>query len=145
MSPNSPSKSSFSRRKIAKQLSYRFRHKELTSHEQVQAKAWKKLFYVSLLMSFSNESVKDLFMIPAIKYFSIVLEDFENSVEVERPLRKVVSINSFTPSTAKMFFKFQKVHLYRLIELFNFPATCKLCNDGSTSGEDVFLRGLYEL
>jgi hypothetical protein len=145
MSPNPSIKTQFSRRKTAKQLSYRFRHKAISSHEQVEAKKWKRLFYLLLILSFFDKLMGNVYVIPAVKYFSIVLEDSEDSEPVEKPVRKEVSVNSFTPSTAKMFFKFKKQDLSLLIHLFKFPDQCKLDNGSSMSGEEVFLRGLYEL
>lgn len=96
-------------------------------------------------MSFFDKMLGNSYVIPAVKYFSTVLEDSENLEPVEKPERKEVSVDSFTPSTAKMFFKFKKCDLSRLIELFQLPAECKLENGSSMSGEEVFLRGLYEL
>jgi hypothetical protein len=145
MSPNPSIKTQFSRRKTAKQLSYRFRHKAISSHEQVEAKKWKRLFYLLLILSFFDKLIGNVYVIPAVKYFSIVLEDSGDSEPVEKPVRKEVSVNSFTPSTAKMFFKFKKQDLSLLIHLVKFPDQCKLDNGSSMSGEEVFLRGLYEL
>ena len=145
MSPISSLKSTLSLRKTAKQLSYRFRHKAITSHEQVEGKKWKKIFYFLVIMSFFNKLLGNSYVIPAVKYFSTVLEDSESYEPVEKPERKKISVDSFTPSTAKMFFKFKKDDISRLIELFQFPAECKLENGSSMSGEEVFLRGLYEL
>jgi hypothetical protein len=44
-----------------------------------------------------------------------------------------------------MYFKFKKADLYHIFELLNFNDKCKLYNKGSMKGEEVFLRGLFEL
>jgi hypothetical protein len=119
MSPISSLKSTLSLRKTAKQLSYRFRHKAITSHEQVEGKKWKKIFYFLVIMSFFNKLLGNSYVIPAVKYFSTVLEDSESYEPVEKPERKKISVDSFTPSTAKMFFKFKKDDISRLIELLS--------------------------
>ena len=111
MSPNPSIQTQFSRRKTAKQLSYRFRHKAISSYEQVEAKKWKRLYYLQLILSFFDKLMGNVPVIPAVKYFPIVLEDSEDSEPVEKAVRKEVSVNSFTPSTAKMFFKFKKQDL----------------------------------
>ena len=145
MSPSSSNFTKFRLRKPAKQLSYRFRHRAITSHEQVEAKKWRKLFLFFLIMSFSNKFLKNAHVIPAIKYFSIVLEDSEGPDIAEKPERKDVTVDSLKPSTAKIFFNFRKDDLSRLIELFKFPEDCILENGSKMKGEEVFLRGLFEL
>jgi hypothetical protein len=145
MSPSSSNFTKFRLRKPAKQLSYRFRHRAITSHEQVEAKKWRKLFLFFLIMSFSNKFLKNAHVIPAIKYFSIVLEDSEGPVIAEKPERKDVTVDSLKHSTAKIFFNFRKDDLSRLIELFKFPEDCILENGSKMKGEEVFLRGLFEL
>jgi hypothetical protein len=145
MSPNSPNFINIRVRKTAKQLSYRFRHKAITSHEQVEARKWRKLFVLFLIMSFSNKFLRNLYVLPAVKYFSIICEDCDNSEPAEKPERKDVTVDSFKPSTAKLFFNFKKDDLSRLIDLFKFPEYCILENGSKMKGEELFLRGLFEL
>ena len=84
-------------------------------------------------------------MLPAVKYFSIICEDCDNSEPAEKPERKDVTVDSFKPSTAKLFFNFKKDDLSRLIDLFKFPEYCILENGSKMKGEQLFLRGLFEL
>ena len=135
----------FQRRKTSKQLPYRFRYKAISSHDQVEARKWRKYFLFFVILSFINKSFKNTFVLPAIKYFSLILEDRDAYEEDEKPPRKVVTIDSFSFSTCKLFFNFQRADLQHLLELFNFPDTVHFKNKGKMSGEEVFLRGLYEL
>jgi hypothetical protein len=73
------------------------------------------------------------------------LEDSEGPDIAEKPERKDVTVDSLKPSTAKIFFNFRKDDLSRLIELFKFPEDCVLENGSKMKGEEVFLRGLFEL
>ena len=135
----------FQRRKTSKQLPYRFRYKAISSHDQVEARKWRKYFLFFVILSFINKSFKNTFVLPAIKYFSLILEDRDAYEEDEKPPRKVVTIDSFSFSTCKLFFNFQRADLQHLLELFKFPDTVHFKNKGKMSGEEVFLRGLYEL
>ena len=96
-------------------------------------------------MSFSNKFLRNLYVLPAVKYFSIICEDCDNSEPAEKPERKDVTVDSFKPSTAKLFFNFKKDDLSRLIDLFKFPEYCILENGSKMKGEELFLRGLFEL
>jgi hypothetical protein len=145
MTKITPSFSNFQRRKTSKQLSYRFRYKAMSSHDQVEARKWKKLLLIVLILSFTNKVIKNSFVIPALKYFSLILENSEDHEEEIRPLRKVVSVDSYTPSTCKLFFQFKKRDLSHLIELFKFPEVVRFDNRSTMSGEEVFLQGLHEL
>ena len=75
-----------------------------------------------------------------MKYLSIKYEDPYS----HEPPRLVISVDSFTASQCKIFFKFNKEELQRIFNMMTFPDECKFDNNGSMSGEEVFLRGLYE-
>ena len=72
------------------------------------------------------------------------MEDRDAYEEDEKPPRKVVTIDSFSFSTCKLFFNFQRADLHHLLELFKFPDTVHFKNKGKMSGEEVVLRGLYD-
>jgi hypothetical protein len=137
--------SNFQRRKTSKQLSYRFRYQAMSTHDQVEARKWRKLFLIFLILSFTHKSLKTSFVLPAVKYLSLILEDPEDYEEENKPSRKEVIVDSYSYSTCKLFFQFKKPDLSHLIELFKFPEVVRFDNRGKMSGEEVFLRGLHEL
>jgi len=55
------------------------------------------------------------------------------------------TIDSFTASDCKVFFQFRKSELKRSLPLLKFDDVCKFNNKNIMGGEEVFLRGLYEL
>lgn len=145
MSSTSSNSGDISRRKTAKQLSYRLRYLAISSHEQVEAQKLKKLVY--LLSMFRNRSpiYAYCFKLATIKYLSLTMESLDDREPLERPIRRVVSVDSISKSFCRNFFKFKKADLHTLIELFEIPDICKFDNDGAMDGEEVFLRGLFEL
>ena len=54
-------------------------------------------------------------------------------------------ISDFNDSDCFIFFRFLKADLYRLLHLLEFPETIRFDNRSRMSGEEVMLRGLYEL
>jgi len=77
-----------------------------------------------------------------MKYLSIKVVEDDGMEQCGRYNR---TIESFSPSDCKIFFEFKKKDLFRLFHLLQFPDTCRFDNRSSMSGEEVFLRGLYEL
>lgn len=67
-----------------------------------------------------------------------------SSIALERPLRKNRTIESFI-LTSTIQLRFEYDHLHRLKNLLQFPDTVIFDNRSKMSGEEVFLRGLYEL
>ena len=57
----------------------------MTSHEQIEGKKWKKIFYFLMIMSFCNKLLGNSYVISAVKYFSTVLEDSESYEPVQKP------------------------------------------------------------
>ena len=145
MTKNSSNFSNFQRRKTSKQLSYRFRHKAISSHDQVEARKWKKYLIFFLLLSFTHKLFKDVYVFAAAKYFSLVMEESDDGEEEQKPPRKVVTVDSYSYSTCKLFFQFKKSDLAHLIELFKIPEYVRFDNRSKMRGEEAFLRGLYEL
>ena len=141
-------KSKVAFRRKAKHLSYRKRHLSLSSIEQVRLKRLKKIIlalFCKIGMTDDTEEKKDLNdMLEAVvlKYLSIVVVYKDDMDMCERYDR---TISSFSPSDCKTFFEFKKADLVRLFPLLNIPEICKFDNRSEMSGEEVFLRGLYEL
>jgi hypothetical protein len=77
-----------------------------------------------------------------LRYLSIVLLRDE---VIERPLRHDKTIDSFSESQCWTIFGIRKPDLTRLLKGLRFPQWIKLENRSKMSGEEVMLRGLYEL
>ena len=135
---------------LAKKVSYRKRHLTLTSKDQVRCRKLTNLFLAlaakrKMEGTLNQEADNVLQMI-----FSCFLQtatydhtDKENIVEA-RPSRER-DINSFTPSDCRINFNFKKADLRRLVHLLRFPEYCILSKGDKMTGEEVFLRGMYEL
>ena len=134
-------------RKTAKQLSYRMRYKAMSSHDQVNCRKWKKILQYLIIINYcrpEDKFIEEILPLIAMKYLSLAYEDPDSHEPPEKPLRLVISVDSFTASQCKIFFKFNKEELQRIFNMMTFPDECKFDNNGSMSGEEVFLRGLYE-
>jgi hypothetical protein len=77
------------------------------------------------------------------KYYNIVLEPA--NIALPRPPRMDRNIESFSESQCWTFFATRKEHLHRLLRCLRFPDRCILENMSVMTGEEVMLRGLYEL
>jgi hypothetical protein len=62
-----------------------------------------------------------------------------------RPVRLNRSIESFSSEYCVNVFRFEKADLKRLLLVLNFPTEVRFDNRSKMPGEEVFLRGLYEL
>jgi len=134
-------------RKLPNQYNIRARFFGIRTNERLVALKLKKYCISLLLASRRCEQKKKLLLkkigfIFFLKYLDIVLEP---DYELERPLRLNRNIDSFTNSQCWNFFQFRKVDLYRLYNGFHFPERCILSNGINLHGEEIFLRGLYEL
>ena len=132
-----------------KQLSicpkHRLRHTALSSHEQVEARKLRKYLLYCLVLRKKHSKIKLLSKILSLKYLSTIFQSTDDLEPIERPLRWLVTVDSFSASRCYMYFKFKKADLYHIFELLNFNDKCKLYNKGSMKGEEVFFRGLFEL
>jgi hypothetical protein len=146
----------FKVRQKAKAYSYRKRHLALTSHEQVQSRRIKKFILALMVKQKQEEKIQQLdssreelfesvLKVLAARYLSIVCVGEEEEQEVERRPSQNRTIESFTASECKINFRFHKEHLQRLMNVLRFPAVVKFQNRRKLRGEEVFLRGLYEL
>jgi hypothetical protein len=66
-------------------------------------------------------------------------------IALPRQPRLKTSIDEFSANDCKNFFEFRQHYLHRLFPLLHFPEKCVLDGGSAMSGEEVFLRGLYEL
>ena len=104
---NNSSSHIFRSKLTQRMLSYRQRHKALTSHDQVRAKKLRKLILMFYFMQNWGEIYTSLFYVSLFNYLTIVADTDENPIH--RPLRWHISIDSYTESQVKIFFRFKKV------------------------------------
>jgi len=136
------------KKKTARQLSIRRRHTAIDSNDQVYGRKLEKLIKALIVKASieidMEEKVKILRMIKllSIKYFQLTFETYQ---PLPRPLRWVVSIDSFSGDECWNFFTTRKGDLWRLCTALRFPESIVLNNGSRMPGEEVFLRGLYEL
>lgn len=98
------------------------RHKKFIMHEQLKL---QKVVRVAICL-----------------YLSIVVEPLSEALVTNR---FPVNIAMFSASNCNAFFRFRQDDLQRLFELLKFPEFVRFDNRSKMSGEEVYLRGLYEL
>lgn len=129
-------------------LAYRNRHLSLTANDEAQALQCKQLIGIlqaRLSMGTNSNSYKaklkklqKLFM---VKYISLMVVNGYNE-----PLEKMNrDTDSFSDSESRIKFRFLKEDLRRIMPLFQIPDKVSLPGKNTMRGEEVFLRGLYEL
>jgi len=64
---------------------------------------------------------------------------------IDRPVRTNISLQNMTYMFSKEFLRFRKEDISDLFILLQFPDKVRLENRSTMSGEEVFMRGLYEL
>ena len=138
-------------RKAARKLNLRKRFYALSSNEKQEANIWRKfaMLILILLVKYKkrNNSTKKrilgkLYRLVMMKYI-ITVVDF--GIVVSRPERLNRNINSFNESQCWNFFETRKEDLSRLLHFLKFDRICILTNGSSMCGEEIFLRGMYEL
>ncbi len=137
----------------ARYLNIRKRFLALSSKEQTLCRKLQKYSIgclcrsKKLIENFDNREdeankLRETAKLLAIKYLDLIVEP-RNSLP--RPSRFDCSIDSFDESQCWSFFRTQKSDLFRLFNCLRFPRVIKLPNRCKMSGEELFLRGLYEL
>lgn len=138
----------FKVKRTSKLLSYRRRHQRITSHEQVQSKELKLLILAMMAkLKLCDDMIEQQRIEVGLKlliarYLQLVIEPAQI---LEPPPRFDRSIESFSSSNCRLFFAFSKTDLSRLLHLLQIPASVVFDNRAKMSGEEVLLRGLYEL
>ena len=141
--------------KTAKQLAINKRHLRLTGNDQVIIHKIKKQLLLLIHCDLNNtrndeddevdvDELRDLIQLFTIKYFSLAYRFNEiTDSGLARIWRNL--INDFSDSDCLLFFRFTKVQARELRRLLMFPLSIQLDNGIKISGEEVMLRGLYEL
>lgn len=140
-----PNSSIFKVKRTAKQLSYRSRYRAMTSNEQVRARKYRNLLMLCFALKNKSEGFARAYRWCRIFYLSLVLEDPTCYEELLKPGRKDISIEGFSESNCRPYFRFLKADLTKLFELLRFPDWFIFPNKSKMKGEEVFLRGLFEL
>lgn len=148
-------------KKVSRNLTYTKRYKALDSHDQVKKRRLRSflLSIMTILIGihqpishYTNNTnnrlrhyqiISFLFGIVSLRYLHLVIDHEEEEETEQRRLNK--RIEDFSPSDCKLFFRFLKPELYLLVEVLRIPEEVKLGNRYKMGGEEVFLRGLYEI
>jgi hypothetical protein len=139
-------------RKRARNLSIRKRHLRISSKDFVTAMKCKKLAVtmqvIALILREKDFEVANRFNLAARIYLAIFLKltliDHEDT-RVPRPIRLDRRIASFSVTQCYNWFKTSKEDLPRLLIGLRIPLICTFSNGSVMVGEEVMLRGLYEL
>jgi len=136
-------------RKKARQYSLKKRHLALTSRESVWANSLKKLALNFLSEAYklreNDEAAKRCLVLARLvcaKYFASIAEPL---YIIPRTIHLDRDIESFNETQCWNFFGIRKEDLHRLFRSLRFPSVVKFENRSKMKGEEVFLRGLYEL
>jgi hypothetical protein len=120
----------------------------LTSIEQVKLRVLKKCAMM-LMAKFKRE--KDVIEKKKVKRKILLCINLslgiqiDTYVPIDRPVRMIVSLENMTYMFSKEFLRFRKEDITNLYLLLRFPDKVRLENRSTMSGQEVFMRGLYEL
>ena len=137
-------------RKVAHKLTYRRREEEaLSSHEQVMLRGYKRKILICQVKSKMGdddkrkrvwEGMSKVFM---GKYLDIIHDSYPPLPMAPGSLKR--TIEDFSLDVCGPFFRFRRSELHRICKALSFPEQMTLSNRESMAGEEVMLRGLYEL
>jgi hypothetical protein len=136
------------KRQPARFINIRRRFQALTSQERVLATKLQKLILVTIFrartveLDEEREKSSALAHLALRKYCTILY--FEDD-GIPRPIRLDRTIASFSASQCWNFFETRQEDLIRLLHVLRLPELCTLTNGSTMAGEEVMLRGLYEL
>ena len=134
----------------AYKCSIRKRHMALRSQSRQQAMFLKRYSVLLIIqcMRFRNHPYfafyRNFTPIVVLLYLRTAFNT-DRQWNLARPLRWLNSIDSFATEDCYNFFRVQKNDLPRLLAALRFPDECKTRNRLAFSGEEIMLRGLYEL
>jgi len=114
----------------------------------VKLRRLKKIIKVAicnLMVADNNEDVEyfDNLLLDILKvYFDIKINRFNDPPPLER---RVISLANCDETFCDQFLRFKKPDIGRLFQLLHFPDIVRFDNRSTMSGEEVFIRGLYEM
>ncbi|KAJ1425468.1 hypothetical protein B484DRAFT_464478 [Ochromonadaceae sp. CCMP2298] len=140
-------------RRVARNLYYRKRHLAATSNEQVEAREMKRGLQIMMVMVAKERKsrntdqgklrrLKRYLKIMIVQY---IMQNVEDPDDLPAQPSRRCRIQDFHPSVCKTFFRFKQGGLYKLYELLRIPGIVRFLNRSKMSGEEVLLRGLFEL
>jgi hypothetical protein len=150
-------------RKVARKTSYKTRYTSLSSNEQVYLRDLKKLIKIFLVkfakedsnITIENEKEKALKRIATQNMLTLVIlryqsiSSMDDDMIAERENDEIPrldrTIDSFTNCECKSYFPYKKPELLRVFKVLNFEPVVVLPNRAVMTGEEVYLRGLFEL
>lgn len=132
-------------RKPAMKLAYRRRFSALTSMEQVKLNRLKQ----AILAVCVRDKLRNTARANRTALKALISTYLHTSLEVDTMLEKPANfhrtIESFSSAECVINFGFHKEDLPRLLHLLNFPNEIHFENRAKMTGEEVFLRGMFEL
>ena len=137
----------FITKRTNRNLSFRRRHgfgQNLTSNEQAALRRSTRMLAALLVTERLNPDSLDFEAWKTALLWRHFLLRYTDDVELESAVNKRRTIESFGPSIKKDF-RFEAGELYLLLKELKFPEDIVLDNGIVMTGEEVFLRGLYEL
>jgi hypothetical protein len=135
-------------RKSKKHTSVRRRYASLNSNEQIKLKKLKKVIkmcFVNLIISeVGQENIEAEYLLLHFiqEYFRIKIDRFPRVSQLHR---QEITIDLLDHSFATGFLRFDKPQLRRIYNLMQFGDEVILENRSKMNGEEIFIRGLYEL
>ena len=138
-------------RKTFRNSSIRTRFRSITTNEMMYLKKLKR-FVAVMLIKYKIEQLKSNNRCDLLKRVitAITLKYIHTKYELPYEIspsssRRYLTIDSFSMSNCWNFFEFRKEDLQTLRLLLKLPTRCRLSNGSILPGEEVLLRGLYEL
>ena len=136
----------------SKRLSYKNRFLRLTSKDAIKLNKYKRLSFLLLMClklegedGENKESITLLTLLCLLKFKSIKTIRAEDVTGAIMDKSRMRTVDSFTDSDCSINFRFLKEDLKHLIRLLKFPERVTFKYGHSFSGEEVFIRGLYEM
>lgn len=131
-------------KKTARHLNIRRRYNAITSNEVITAERYRKIAIVAAIKynNSKDEIIRKIAAVAHIKYLRLISD---LSPPLTKPLRRKISVDIFTESDCYVFFAFRQEHLSRLFKALRIPDKVHLENGSVMTGEEIALRGLYEL
>jgi len=138
----------FKIRKPAHKIAYNKRHLAMDSNSQVKCRILRRMLYTVLakreIDGCLSKEAEDILKGLSALYAASVISAEDDSDDLTQESRER-DVDSFTESACRINFRFLKKDLHKLVDLLQFPEVAIFPNRSTMSGEEAFLRGLYEL
>lgn len=135
-------------RKPSKALSWKRRFLRLTSHEQVKIRHLESAMLLAILklkVGTSESLIKKYKRVGIIAALQILIMTIAPIPCTMRTPSKNRTVESFQEEVCPHYFRIQRKDFRKVISLLKFPEVVRFENRSFLPGEEVFLRGMYEL